>query len=59
MGKSRSFVSNVVQNRRKLSFEEKILWTAILGCTFDEIFPDPEQDKNPSTDEKSRKGVID
>ena len=38
MGVSRSFVSNVIRGRRKLSFEEKVLWTTILRCDFYEIF---------------------
>ena len=40
---SRSFVSNVIHGRRKLSFEEKVLWATHLKCSFYEIFPiDPE-----------------
>ena len=40
IGVSRSFVSNVIRGRRKLSFEEKVLWAAILGCDYYEIFPE-------------------
>ena len=42
MGVSRSLVSNVLHGRRELSFEEKVLWTAILGCSFYEIFPEEQ-----------------
>jgi transcriptional regulator with XRE-family HTH domain len=47
MGVSRSVVSNVVRGRRKLSFEQRILWATILGCPVMEIFPDT---KIPSAD---------
>jgi transcriptional regulator with XRE-family HTH domain len=40
IGMSRSFVSNVVQNRRKLSFQQRIQWAVVLGCSVMEIFPD-------------------
>jgi len=43
MGVNRSLVSNVIHGRRKLSFEEKVLWAVHLKCSLDEIFPiDPE-----------------
>jgi transcriptional regulator with XRE-family HTH domain len=42
IGVSRSVVSNVIRCRRKLSFEKKVLWTAILGCPLDEIFAEKE-----------------
>ena len=43
IGVSRSFVSNVVQNRRKLSFPQKVLWATVLGCVVDYIFPADHQ----------------
>jgi transcriptional regulator with XRE-family HTH domain len=42
MGVSRSLVSNVLHGRRELSFQEKVLWTAILGGSFYEIFPEEQ-----------------
>jgi plasmid maintenance system antidote protein VapI len=41
---SRSLVSNVIHGRRKLSFEEKVLWTVHLGCSLGEIFPDAQDE---------------
>jgi DNA-binding XRE family transcriptional regulator len=40
IGVSRSVISNVVQERRELSFEQKIKWAVVLGCDVNEIFPD-------------------
>jgi len=43
IGVSRSFVSNVIRGRRKLSLQKKILWTVALGCSLDEIFPNESE----------------
>jgi transcriptional regulator with XRE-family HTH domain len=43
IGVNRSVVSNVVQNRRKLSFQQKVLWATVLGCAVDDIFPADHQ----------------
>ena len=39
IGMSRSFVSNVVQDRRKLPFQQRIKWAEALGCSVVAIFP--------------------
>jgi len=39
---NRSLVSNVIHGRRKLSFEEMVLWAVHLKCTLDGIFPEEQ-----------------
>ena len=54
IGVSRSFVSNVIRGRRKLSFEKKILWTVVLGCSLDEIFPIDHEDSETNSSESKK-----